>query len=107
MSRPLGGNHPQGAISTYEMGYTPKEFAAVLPAAMRDWTVSGQPNDWHVSTAGGLPVAMITIEVLADRTMGALRLPVLMVTIQHAGVAGELRAEFMRRFERGFHRGGG
>jgi hypothetical protein len=39
--------------------------------------------------------------------MGALRLPVLAVTIDPGGAGENVMREFMRRFERGFHRGGG
>jgi hypothetical protein len=39
--------------------------------------------------------------------MGSLRLPVLAVTIELATATADLAKEFMRRFERGFHRGGG
>jgi hypothetical protein len=39
--------------------------------------------------------------------IGALRLPVLAVTIDLGGARETLMREFMRRFERGFHRGGG
>lgn len=90
-----------------EMGYTIGEFARVLPAAMRDWTVSGGTGDWRVSRAGGEPVARIRTEVRPDRRIGALSLPVLTVSITFADSTQDLVAEFMLRFDRGFHRGGG
>ena len=89
------------------MGYTAAEFAAVLPAAMRDWRVSGGPRDWRVSTGGGHDVAAIRIDTRPERRIGALSLPVLSVTIELHGSPAELAGEFLRRFERGFHRGGG
>ena len=73
---------------------------------MRDWTVSGGRDGWRVATAGGEPVAAISVRPLPTRQMGSLQLPVLAVTIEPAG-ADAPDAEFMRRFERGFHRGGG
>ena len=88
------------------MGYSVEEFERVLPAAMRDWAVSGGRDGWRIATAGGEAVAAISIRPLPMRRMGSLQLPVLAVTIEPAA-ADALAAEFMRRFERGFHRGGG
>ena len=95
------------AVVRREMGYTAREFAQVLPRAMRDWEVSGGPEAWQVASAGGLPLAGIHIEAQADRRIGALVLPVLLVTLDLNGTADEQAAEFLRRFDRGFHRGGG
>ena len=90
-----------------EMGYSRDEFTRVLPGAMRDWPVTGGPDVWQVRDSTGEIIARVHIEPRSDRLMGALRLPVLAVTID-LGAAGEsLTHEFMRRFERGFHRGGG
>jgi len=82
------------------------EFARVLPAAMRDWTVAGAPGDWQVDSATG-PVARVRVEALPERRVGALSLPVAAVTIRFADGADDRVDEFMRRFDRGFHRGGG
>lgn len=90
-----------------EMGYSVAEFSAVLPSAMRDWRVSGGPHDWRVSAADGSLVSDIRIEPRPDRAIGALRLPVLAVTIDLGDAHSELVAEFLHRFDRGFHRGGG
>jgi hypothetical protein len=90
-----------------EMGYSVDEFNAVLPAAMRDWRVSGGPHHWRVSAADGTLVSEIRIEPRPDRVIGALRLPVLAVTIDPASMHPERVAEFLHRFDRGFHRGGG
>lgn len=90
-----------------EMGYSTAEFVRVLPAAMRDWSVSGGPDTWRISTVGGDGIATIRIEPMPERKMGSLRLPVLAVTIDLAGASPDQAAEFVRRFERGFHRGGG
>lgn len=89
------------------MGYTAAEFAAVLPAAMRDWRVSGGPRDWRVAAGDGREVAAIRVDAQPERRVGALSLPVLSVTIDLSKVSAELAREFLRRFERGFHRGGG
>ena len=101
----LSGDH--GSAVVREMGCSVGEFTRTLPAAMRDWTVSGGPYVWQVATTGGSAVASIRIRPLPERRMGALCLPVLAVTIEPAETHTGLVAEFMRRFKRGFHRGGG
>lgn len=94
-------------VVVLEMGCTADEFIAVLPAAMRDWRVGGGPDAWRVSKADGTAIANIHIEPRPDRRIGALSLPVLSVKLDLDGVSEALAAEFLRRFERGFHRGGG
>lgn len=90
-----------------EMGYSTDEFIRVLPGAMRDWVVTGGPDVWQVRDSAGELIAGVRIEPRSERVIGALRLPVLAVTIDLAGAQETLMREFMRRFERGFHRGGG
>ena len=89
------------------MGYSAQEFRRVLPAAMRDWLVTGNGSEWAISTSNADPVARIEIESRPSRTLGALRIPVLAVRIRLLADEPALRDEFVRRFERGFHRGGG
>lgn len=96
-----------GAPIVREMGYTPEEFAAVLPAAMRDWPVRGGPYQWQVTPCGGGGIARVHIDPRPLRRIGALCLPVLMVTIELDAISAVNAAEFLRRFDRGFHRGGG
>ena len=100
-------NRGRGSAIVHEMGCSVDEFSRTLPAAMRDWRTSGGPHRWQVVTADGSPVESIRIEPLSDRRMGALSLPVLAVTLKPADPGSDLSTEFMRRFERGFHRGGG
>ncbi len=89
------------------MGYSVDEFVRVLPAAMRDWHVSGGPLQWRVRHAAELDIR-IDLRPLPDRRMGALSVPVLGVTIvPRPPTSNPQMDEFMRRFERGFHRGGG
>jgi len=83
------------------------EFIRVLPRAMRDWPVTGGPDVWQVWDIDGEVVARVRSEPRSERVMGALRLPVLAVTIDLSDAGQTLAREFMRRFERGFHRGGG
>lgn len=89
------------------MGYSLDEFAGNLPAAMRDWVVRGGPPRWEVSEPDGTPVAIVSATVLPVRSIGSLRVPALGVSIAWRTRSVALVAEFERRFERGFHRGGG
>lgn len=89
------------------MGYSLTEFAQVLPSAMRDWKVSGGPDVWHVCDRAGEPIAAIATLPQSVRALGALRIPVLRVEIELLSASPTVAGEFMRRFERGFHRGGG
>jgi hypothetical protein len=96
-----------GSTISLEMGYSMDEFIRVLPLAMRDWPVTGGPDAWQVRDTAGELLARVHIKPGSERAMGALRLPVLAVTIDLGDAGDTLACEFMRRFERGFHRGGG
>lgn len=89
------------------MGYSVDEFDRVLPLAMRDWSVEGRIPRWRVGDAEGRDLATVRIEPRPERVMGALRLPVLSVRIAFEDIDEALVDEFIQRFERGFHRGGG
>ena len=91
-----------------EMGYSVDEFVRVLPGAMRDWRVSGGPLQWRVLDELGCIDVGIDLSPLAERQLGALSVPVLAVTISpRPPTSTASMQEFMRRFERGFRRGGG
>jgi hypothetical protein len=89
------------------MGASIEEFARTLPNAMRDWQVSGGPDAWRISSPSGEHIAGIRIQPLAERRLGALSLPVLAVRIDLDPSSAVRAEEFLRRFERGFQRGGG
>ena len=97
----------EGASVTLEMGYSVAEFERVLPLAMRDWPVSGELPRWQISDTNGSMLAVIELNPQPERMIGMLRIPVLMVTIRFDSLSAQVRNEFMQRFERGFHRGGG
>jgi hypothetical protein len=92
---------------TLEMGYSLTEFARTLPLAMRDWPVSGGAPEWWVDDPVSHSRISVGVSVESQRRIGVLSLPVLRVRIDPGGTSGAVMAEFMRRFERGFHRGGG
>lgn len=89
-----------------EMGYSPDEFARVLPSAMRDWLVSGEPGQWQVRI-DDRPAVSILLVPQPPRRIGMLSIPVSSVTIRFEYDDPTLVTEFMTRFDRGFHRGGG
>lgn len=90
-----------------EMGYSVAEFAAVLPAAMRDWRVRGGPESWQVHNAAGRLIAGIRVQPQPPRRMGSLSIPVVLATLDLGAAPPELVGVFLQRFDRGFHRGGG
>lgn len=90
-----------------EMGYSQDEFCRVLPAAMRDWAVTGSETSWRVASPDGTDVARLELRPRPARRIGALRIPVLHVRIAFLNEDPEIRHDFLRRFERGFHKGGG
>lgn len=98
---------PAEAVLTREMGYSAVEFERVLPAAMRDWSVAGAAPEWWISDGDGRPVARVRFVPLPERRIGMLSLPVGRLTLEFGDLEPRLREEFLRRFDRGFHRGGG
>lgn len=97
----------QPPVIRKEMGYSLAEFARVLPLAMRDWSVSGGPLHWTVSDGNADLLADILLQPLPERRIGALSLPVMAVSIELVATGLAVADEFVRRFDRGFHRGGG
>jgi hypothetical protein len=89
-----------------EMGYSLGEFARVLPSAMRDWLVSGEPGQWQVCI-DGQPAISVLLVPQPPRRIGMLSIPVSSVTIRFERDDPAVVTEFMTRFDRGFHRGGG
>ena len=94
-------------IIVREMGYSVDEFTRVLPLAMRDFVINELSDGWRVSDAELKLIATIRIAPLPERRMGSLSLPVLRVTLDLGASGGVQAAAFLRRFDRGFHRGGG
>lgn len=95
-----------GPTIVKEMGYSLDEFARVLPSAMRNWSVGGEAGRWRIDI-DGQPAVSISLCPQPPRNMGMLSIPVSAVTIRFEKDDAHLVTEFMTRFERGFHRGGG
>ena len=95
-------------LLTREMGYSLHEFTTVLPRAMRDWQVINMSEScWMVVERPESALANIAVALGATRDLGALQLPTLLVEVKFLTDDSDLQAEFLRRFERGFQRGGG
>lgn len=97
---PDGGTVP----IRYEMSLTREEFLRLLPVAVghAPWRVDGADI-----RSGAAPAWRIRLDERPGRAFGPVRLPVLDVTIDLAGVPAADRAAFIERFLLGFQRAGG
>ena len=90
------------------MGFSREEFVRVLPKALAGYRIeSGGGNRWCISDPDRNLRAELSIEPGESRRIGALNLPVLRVELEFTVGTEARRQEFLRRFERGFHKGGG
>lgn len=93
-----------------EMGFSREEFIRVLPRALSAYRIHADGTDrWRVSDADGGFRVLLSIKAEPPRRIGALALPVLTVRLEFATTDDDRarRPEFLTRFERGFHKGGG
>ncbi len=89
-----------------EMALTPEEFFRGLGPAMQGlaYRVEGQVVEAGTSAQG----ISISIRPLPPRVLGGLlSVPRARVTISFRGYDAQAEAEFLNRFDRAFHRGGG
>jgi len=90
------------------MGFSREEFIRVLPRALAGYRVESSGADrWRISDPERLLQASLQITPAPPRRLGALSLPVLAVRLEFPEGTEPRRQEFLRRFERGFQRGGG
>ncbi len=90
------------------MGFSRTEFIRVLPRALSGYLIESQGVDrWHISDPQRKLLVSLRIDVGPERCIGALRLPVLAVEMEFLAAEDGPRRDFLRRFERGFHKGGG
>ncbi len=91
-----------------DMGFTRAEFVRVLPMALAGFVIEAQGMDcWRISDPDRELQVALRIEPGPERRIGALKLPVLAVELEFLSSADALQQVFLRRFERGFHKGGG
>ena len=88
-----------------EMGCTLEEFLRWLPGATRHAPVIRQDGMYSVLSEQGK--VDITLEVLPERRIASIRLPVLRVHFRFVGMAQVQRVAFLEYFDRYTLRGGG
>jgi hypothetical protein len=92
-----------------EMGCTMEEFARWMPGATRDAPVvsrtEGSTATHAVSVGSGS--VQIGLQVAPTRRIGAIALPVLLVTFRFIDLDAIQRAEFLAHFDNYTRRGGG
>jgi hypothetical protein len=90
------------------MGFSRDEFIRVLPLALAAYRMeSPRVDNWRISDANGELQVQLKIQPKPTRQLGALNLPVLAVRLEFASGTEQQRQELLRRFERGFQKGGG
>lgn len=102
---PTPGVADEGPVPIrYEMCLTRDEFLRLLPVAVghAPWRVDGADI-----RSGAAPAWRIRLDERPGRAFGPVKLPVLDVTIDLAGVPAADRAAFVERFLLGFQRAGG
>ncbi len=95
---------------TLDMGYRPDEFAQTLQggfcSAEPRLQCHGSLPEWTLEDAKGLKTRL-HIAPLPERRIGMLRLPRLQVELEMTADAESSIDDFLQRFHRHFHKGGG
>lgn len=89
-----------------EMGFTHDELLKGLPNAVVPYTVS-QVSANEYAIASGLQVATLTISPERVRKIAAISLPVIDVLIRFDNFSEQQYRDFVDRFKKYLHRGGG
>lgn len=90
---------------TREMGISHSDFFRIFPAVIRGRTLDRLPGGVLVEESDRRLLVRLSAE--SQRRLGMLRIPVTTIQLQFEGYTREDVDEFMGRFERHFHRGGG
>ena len=97
---------------SYEMGYTPVEFAKTLHGQFTknqtDFTlIDSGKNHWKIRFSKNKVIADIKVSESTPRKIALLNLPVLDVCFLFAGLSSQEQELFLERFFKYFHKGGG
>ena len=92
-------------IIELEMGLSEKDFNSVLPNAVKPYEVTALSNGYELND--GEQQVLIEKTVLSPRAIASIRLPRMMVVLKFPDQSEQQVAEFMKRFNRYMHRGGG
>lgn len=93
------------------MGFTHNELLHVLPAAVAPFRIEKQSELVYQlhneDTRRGAPWVVLTLAPQTSRTLAAITLPVTTVTLEFFGFNQTLFEQFMHRYKRYLHKGGG
>jgi hypothetical protein len=88
-----------------EMTISHSEFFRILPKALQSYLYQQHENDISVTLDKGEIVISLSKERV--RKIASLSLPVTDVTFQINNVAEKSKNDFLKQFNRAYHRGGG
>ncbi len=96
----------------YDMGYTAAEFSRVLNGSFTDKNSDLnckliKPNSWIISLINSSMSVNIDIINKPDRVLGAITLPVLLVSFKVNSATSVQSKFFFDKFFKYFHKGGG
>ncbi len=89
-----------------EMGFSHQELLKVLPTAVEPYAINRISSDRYSMTRGK-QVANLYLGPEKIRKIASLQLPVTQITIEFAHFSEVQRTEFLERFKKYLHRGGG
>jgi len=97
---------------SYEMGYTPEEFAKTLQGQFTknqtDFTlIDSGKNHWQIRFSKNKAITDIKVSESTPRKIALLSLPVLKVCFLFTGLTSQEQELFLERFFNYFHKGGG
>ena len=96
----------ENTVIELEMGLPEKEFGSVLPNASKPYIVEATSTGFSLQNDSQQSI-IIDKTVLSPRALGSARIPRMMVVITFNGHDEAEVKEFMKRFNRYMHRGGG
>jgi len=88
-----------------EMGLSEKDFEDVLANAVKPYTVTLIPNGYRLHTKD--QEIHIDKDILSPRKIASIELPRMQVTLRFLAHSEQQVKQFMQRFNRYMHRGGG
>lgn len=96
----------ENTVIELEMGLSEKDFGAVLANATKPYSIQTTSTGYSLQNDQQQTV-IIDKTVLSPRAIASIRLPRMMVILTFEDHDETAVAEFMKRFNRYMHRGGG
>lgn len=97
---------PADFVHEAEMGFSHAELLRCLPPAVAPFAVDKQSAHAYRLRAGARLVEL-TLQPETRRRLGAIALPVTRVKLEFFGFDASAFDDFMRRYQRYMHKGGG